>query len=87
MLIKFRGLGKKKEKRKEAPFIRVQGNPQENIIILTIVIFSEILSFGNLYQRVGGSHLALSDFQVYGNIPFGGRALVIIVDLDLKLLW
>lgn len=59
MLIKFRGLTKK-----EAPFIRVQGNPQENIVILTIVIVNEMPYFGNLYQRVVGSHLALSDFQV-----------------------
>lgn len=59
MLIKFRGLTKK-----EAPFIRVQGNPQENIIILTIVIVNETPYFRNLYQRAVGSHLALSDFQV-----------------------
>lgn len=41
-----------------------RGNPQEIIMILTIVIFSEIPYFRNLSRRVIGSHLALSDFQV-----------------------
>lgn len=49
-----------------------------------MIIIEQIPSFGNLYQRGVGSHLHLI-FR--DTVPFGEKALVMIVDLNLKLLW
>jgi len=63
--------------------ISVKGYQKENVIIMTII--EKIHLLGNLYLRVICSHLLYLIFSQ--TVPFGGRVLVMIVDLDLKLLW
>lgn len=68
---------------KRDTFNRIMGNQQENIILFVIIMEEIIWKSLSKSDRFTS---ALSDFFRY-TVPFRGRVLVMIVDLNLKLLW
>lgn len=74
---------------KRDTFNRIMGNQQENIILFVIIVEEIIWKPLSIFIKSlskSDRFTALSDFFRY-TVPFRGRVLVMIVDLNLKLLW